>query len=457
MEVGAPACLAGFLVWRATAGGLWFGPDARAYHDAARSFAETGGVWIHNACGVPIWLTTFPPLFPIVAALGAVFGADLLTWGRVLNCLCAAASAALLAATVRGIRGSAVAALLAGLALAVSPNFLDAHRSFLSEPLFYALVFGAVYSTSRGGGLGAAALFGLAAVVRFAGVPFVAAGAWLEWRTKRSLRAALAYVAVGAAPSVMATAANFYFAGRGSDRQFVFDPIGVAYVRQGLSVMTGWARLEWLPLVTQAGLVLCVAVWLAVRGRKGFSIILIAGYMALLVATRLWMDAQVELFPRYMVPVFGLALVALCEAGVWRVQLLFGSLVALHAPSAFGPPAELAVKYNSNHTAWRQSATLRQAAGLQGIACRYGSRPDVIHLHLGQPAEWLPRRQKGYTKVEDPNWCEAVRERKRPAAFLYFDVHSLDENALVSADELERCIGTLERIRLNDGEILVAR
>lgn len=457
MEVGAPACLAGYLVWRATAGGLWFGPDARAYHDAARSFAETGGLWIHDACGGLVWLTTFPPLFPIVAALGAVFGADLLTWGRVLNCLCAAASAALLAATVRGIRGSAVAGLLAGLALAVLPDFLDAHRSFLSEPLFYALVFGAVCLTSRGGGLWAAALFGLAAVVRFAGVPFVAAGAWLEWRTKRSLRAALAYVAVGAAPSAMASAANFYFAGRGSDRQFAFDPIGVAYVRQGLSVMTEWARLEWLPLVVQAGIVLCAAVWLVVRGRKGFAMIFAAGYMALLVATRLWMDAQVELFPRYLVPVFGLALVALCEANAWRVHLLFALLVAIHAGSAFSPPAVLAAKYNSNHPAWRQSATLQHAGGLQGITCRFGSRPDLIHLHLGKPAEWLPRRLKGYTKIEDSNWCEAVHARKRPAAFVYFDVHALDENALVSADELERCIGTVERIRLSDGEVLVAR
>jgi hypothetical protein len=457
MEMGGPACLAGILVWRATAGGLWFGPDARAYHDAARSFAETGGLWIHDACGGLVWLATFPPLFPIVASLGAVFGADLLTWGRVLNCLCAAASAGMLAAAVRGVGGSAVTGLLAGLALALQPDFLNAHRSFLSEPLFYALVFAAVYLLSRGGGLGAAALFGLAAAVRFAGVPFVAAGAWLEWRTKRSFPAALAFAAVGAAPPVIATAANLYFAGRGSDRQFTFDPIGVAYVRQGLSVITGWARLEWLPLGVQAGIVLVAAVWLVVRGRKGFAMILAAGYMALLVATRLWLDAQVELFPRYLVPVFGLALVALCEAAVWRAQLLFALLAAIHASRSFGPPDLLAAKYNSNHPAWRQSATLQHAAGLQGIACHYGSRPDLIHLHLGKPAEWIPRRLKGYTKTEDSSWCAEVRGGKRPAAFLYFDIHEPDENALVSRDELERCLGAVERIRLADGEVLVAR
>lgn len=456
-----PACLAGLLVWRATASGLWFGPDARAYHDAARSFAETGGLWSHDACGGSVWLTTFPPLFPLVAGLGALFGLDLMAWGRILNCLCAAVSAGFLTAAARTISGSAAAGWLAGTALALLPDFVDAHRSFLSEPMFYALFFAGLYFLSRGRMLGASSLFGLSAAVRFAGAPLVAACAWLEWRESRSLRAALRVAVTGAVPTLIALAANLYFAGRTSDREIAFDPIGLEYVRNGLSVAAGWVGLGWAPMAAQAA-IFAVVLWLTVRGRNGFAVTLLAAYLAFLLITRLWLDSQVELLPRYMVPAFALLLLAFCD-GV-RGEALFLSATALFVVfrlvGAFAPPVMLTAKYNSNHPYWAQSETLRRASELREISCRYASRPDLIYLQLAKPAEWLPRRQKGYTKIEDRSWCENVRSglaKKHPAAFLFFDIHALDENAQVTADELSQCIGPSERTRLADGEIIVVR
>ncbi len=474
----APACLASYLVWRATASGLWFSPDGSFYLDAANSLASTGRPWIHDACGRKLWMNTFPPLFPMVAGLGIAAGVDAFVFVRLLNTLCAALSAGLLACTVGAAAGSLRAGMLAGALLAVLPDFVEAHRSFLSEPLYFALLAGAflliesgLRTNSTRKLLAAAALLGLGAATRYAGTPLLIAVPCCVWAATRRARVAVALLLTAVAPLALILAANAHFATAATDRQLAFTAFDPGYLTHGLAVAAAWLRLGWLPPVLQA--VTCGALLAGLTvlcWRRGWrrrisiswvALLCAAAYLMFVLAMRLYVDSAIELEPRQTLPLFPLLTIAF-GATVSR-RWLVGSLLlllAMQSGGALRQPPVRGVKANSNDPAWRNSSTLGYAAQLQGIVCRYANAPDVVYRQIGKPATWLPRSQRDYTRWSDPEWCretKAMLGKSGPAAFIFLDRFGERYNAQVTEAELAQCLETAGRVRLDDGTVLTVR
>jgi hypothetical protein len=172
--------------------GLGVSTDSVAYIAEARSFRDgrplelpVGIYEIYEDVEIgrdSIAAAHFPPLFPVVLALGGADD-DPASSGRALNALLLAATVLLVAFMVERHTGSRGAALLAASFIALSPALLRTHAMVWSEPLFIALgvlgllVLARYLEEGRVSTLvTASVVLGLAWLTRYAGIAFVLTG-----------------------------------------------------------------------------------------------------------------------------------------------------------------------------------------------------------------------------------------------------------------------------------------
>ena len=197
--------------------------DAIDYDRTAATLLDTGSWPTSEVFSAPHGPTAYrPPGFPL--ALAAVYGivgtGDAQTrWdaGRVLEALLGALAVALIGAIAARLWGRGAALIAAGIA-AVYPPLLLVGSSLLSEPLFIALILGAVLATLRhreDGGLRwaaiAGALIGLCALTRGNGIALalpLALAVSTGRPRRRALRAPLTLLAVCALTLVPWTLRN---------------------------------------------------------------------------------------------------------------------------------------------------------------------------------------------------------------------------------------------------------
>lgn len=125
--------------------GLSISPDSADYLSAARTLAL--GLGFVGYAGEPI--TSWPPLFPMILALFQQLGLSPLGTARLFNALLWGATTLLVATWVASVTRSAMLALLAALWVALSPTLLYYASMLWSEPLFVALLVGALFSLTR--------------------------------------------------------------------------------------------------------------------------------------------------------------------------------------------------------------------------------------------------------------------------------------------------------------------
>jgi hypothetical protein len=253
------------------------------------------------------------------------------------------------------------------------------------------------------------------------------------------------------------------FAGRGSDRAFVYTPIHSASVAEASQSIAGWFGLAhlppWLRLVLILGALALLTPRLWRQQYRGPIVALSAlAYVGMLLVTRLFFDTGVSLTTRMAIPLFGMLLFAL-SAAVPRAGLIaiLASLTAVHAGTLSLDPDSAIGGGNSNHPSWRRSEVLARLSALPDIRCRYGTSPDAVYLHTGKPVNWVPRRLQGYSNRQATTWCDllkaTVRERG-PAAFAFFDVDR-NRNMQVTEGELSECLEDVTRLRLSDGVLIL--
>jgi hypothetical protein len=475
LAVVASCCLAAYVVWRATAAGLTFTPDGVAYLEAARSFAVEGRLWLPTDCGLShTWLNAYAPLYPVLIGLGIKAGWDPFGWARVLNILCAAlATAAAAWATLR-LSGSALAALLAGCAIAMLPESLANYRSIQSEPPCIALVMMGLLALEIGLSTRsirtvwlAALSLGLAAVARYGALPLLAPAALFVWLMARRIRPVIEFLAVGTIPTVIVALVNRYFSGGAPPRPFALH---LPHAREFVNAAKTIA--EWFSAATASGIweTVLVAVGLAAttafvfrrgnfRGGAALALALLFTHMLVILAARTFFDITVDLGDqRQLILLFSLWIVALGGAlPLWLLIPVLAFFPAIHLRDAVHRPAAVKAEYNSNHPSWRGSETLARAGALDPGVCLYASRPDVIYRRFNRPVEWLPQRVEWFTARPQP-WCLTAKEslaRHPRSAYLFFDTSS-DIGSVVSEPELTDCLRHTVRIRLRDGTILLA-
>jgi 4-amino-4-deoxy-L-arabinose transferase-like glycosyltransferase len=175
------ATLAAVATWIATRHGPGMSPDSVTYLSAARNLAAGRGYTDFTGQA----LTTFPPGFPALVALGHVLGASLATAARIVNAASFGAIVVLAWFLVRRHVASPVVALGATALVAISPALINVSSNAWSEPLFCALVLAfllALEDATVPGGRQARSiaitgvLAGLAVLVRYAGLSLLIVG-----------------------------------------------------------------------------------------------------------------------------------------------------------------------------------------------------------------------------------------------------------------------------------------
>lgn len=316
--------LAAWLVLYATRWGPWIESDSIEYIEAARNLAAGKGPVLLRASGEVVPMQLRPPFYSIALAGLLLTGMDAVQAGRIIAVLTFSGILLLTALLGLVVKDRLILPLLLGAYLLTSPPLVIAAARLMSETLFLLLVFlaiglaAAAISGRRSGLLLlAAAISGLAALTRFAGIACVAVIALVPLLDpsrppRRKLGHVLLFLLIGLLPFVLWTL---------SLRLGGYTPGEYALPQGNLwnalqPVRLEFTRLfwEWLPLrflILARGyrprlilllafflILSCLIGWLALRPKKqarrsdpprfvpflGLLLLLFAAFHALLVA-----------------------------------------------------------------------------------------------------------------------------------------------------------------------------
>jgi hypothetical protein len=279
LVVAALAIAGGGLAVRATRGGVGLSNDSFVYLSAARHLVEGKGLLVSPCVSYeagtraapgenPVTLTHFPPLYPAaVAALGRL-GLDLREAARWLNVVLFSVNVAIVGLALIGRSRTGISPLVATLWIVCSFDLIYLHVMAWSEPLSLALGFGGLtllgswldgQGPRTAGLLLAAALAGLAAVTRYAGLVYVIVGVAGLLAIGSSpqmprVRNALLFGGFASLPLLCVLIHNSANAGRVVNRRLEFHPPELARVGQLFDTLVSWVLPANLPAPSRTAL-----------------------------------------------------------------------------------------------------------------------------------------------------------------------------------------------------------
>jgi hypothetical protein len=484
-------------------------PDAVSYVGSAESFALHGQFRIPTAH----WqsrdstsaLAHFPPGFPTAMALPVRMGMDPVQSSRLVG-----ATAAFVTVTTLAFLVGEATAPLAGIFLATALFAMSAmheiHLSVLSEPLFLAflaLTLAAMVKHDERpwlAGLWAA----LAAMTRYAGISAVGAVAlWSAARTgtvgERLRRGALALL-----PAVVLQGLWFVrtklVASAASIRELaLYGNLGPS-IKQGATTLASWlvpdadGALDPADAMPHHGVIAAVVGALlvvivlagalrAMRQRRaergdGSSVtadwdstaalrllaaaaLLIACYLALLIASRLIADPGIPFDERILAPVIvlGTTITATGIALWWRSTraelpkiALCGALLGwwFAAASVMWTDASYVMAWGSDFAGdqWHRSELLAWGRAHGREHPLYSNWPVVAYFYLRRPARDVPRLDETARLRE---FADSVRAHD--GVVLAFDVPGME---YVTVDSLSKVRGLRMIARLHDGAVFAS-
>ncbi|MGH2628628.1 MAG: hypothetical protein ACRDHY_18480, partial [Anaerolineales bacterium] len=417
--------------------GAGISPDSVQYIAAAGSFLE--------GRGLPLEL--WAPLYPVVLAIGEVAGMGMLAWARLLNAALLGANLALAGAIIaRHHPSSRLAPILGAGLLLISEDFVSIHAWIWTEPLALFIGFLGLYWLDRIWGspkataLIAPALFlGLGCLVRYASLPFVAAGllGLLLLGRENPLRTRLTRAAVFGAGALLPTIGWLGYllghTGRVAGRSIQFRPSALDELAGGLRIAADWilpGRVQGEVFRTWVGGALLLA-WavgtLAVlvgrdRTRSeeipadvprsaDLLTLFVFAYTGMIVATRFFLSPSVSISHR----IFSLGYAAIVVGGVayaghaapwvrrlrarpwirWAGAAVTATLFVLWAGLQLTHMLKWASEARSDGLGyatveWRESPLLRFIRDLPAGTPVYSNGPDAIYALTGIAAKPLP-------------------------------------------------------------------
>jgi hypothetical protein len=492
----------------ATRNGVGVSPDSIAYLTAAGHARDGEPMTVMSWEGVPVALTHYPPLYPLVVGLLARTGIDMLTVVRGLDVLCFPALIVMAACVInRGWRPFTASAVLGAAVIASSLDLLAVHVMAWSEPLFLGLglgglclIGGHITRPRRWTLLGAAGAVALASLVRLPGVALIMAGAaslaWgpgLRGATER-WRDALVFGALAAAPLALRMAWNAHATGRPADRQLVVHVLAGWRLRTGILTISSWmlpGASNWLghPALAVLGggmfLLVLVAIVSVVRhasrdgmGTHDLTTTTIGGwfmacYLGVLGLDMVLLDASQWPGDRIMTPLLVAIVVVAFDrlgqletvsgaAGATTRRVVVAASLALVAMGATAQGRFVAAAHaeglSYSGLAWRDSPTLGSVRRTPIDMRLYSNRPDVIRWLTGRNAVGVPFRQGYFTHLPNRTYHadlvaigRAVRAHAAEVVWFTPDVGS--EEFLPSTDEIESGLGLTALERHADGTI----
>jgi hypothetical protein len=431
------------LVLVATHSGIGVSPDSVAYLTGAHSLAGGHG-YSDDTDGHYFAITKFPPLFPFVLSIGERGGLSGTGAARALHVILFPLLVVLTAMIVWRICEDGIATSAAAAIVATSPVFVRSFANAWSEPLFLVITALAILLLHKALGdarwmPGAAAVAGLAALDRYAGIALIGIAALAILLTSRGrgirrLWPAALFGLIASIPLSLWVIRNLTLAGNATERPLARHLINRGQLEAGGATLwsyvtnaCSWKLLDRIPhnLQYATAALLSVAVlchliaWsrtLPDERRQLLYVVMMfaVGYPAFIVTSISIADASTGLDFRILSPLLiaGVILasisivVLLGRFSIVPIVLfviigLTGSIVWAETAGRDG------IDYNSN--AWRHSALMTRVRTLPADVAICTNATDGVHFLTGRPSVSLPYRFHPLTGVPDPHYLEKLR------------------------------------------------
>lgn len=472
-------------------------PDAMSYLGAAQSLVAEGtfrtpwAPWWSALTNQP--LTHFPPGFSTAIAIPVWYGLDAIQGARLVQAFSAGVTALTFVILLWPVAGG-VGAVLAVIALALMPAFVQVHLSVLSEPLFLALLvlllWAMIYRprSALTHGLIAAA----ATMVRYAGIAFAGAAALWALRDKSaSWRLRLTRAAAAIAPSLLLMATWSVTRSHAPGKAETIRKIalygnlmptlreGAKSVAHHLAPTNDWEAVPRTATVL-AIVTLVVLVWSTVRAEgevlpepsrddprwreqrevlRACALLALA-YLALVGASRLFADPNIPLDFRMVVPLAPLAVASVAVVGARAARVISTPAKVLGALAVTGwMGAAVVADYQQVSDAltfggdfgtalWKDSPTLGWVKQQPTSRTIYTNLPCEIWFQLGQESRAIP------TDLADSTMRRfAQRLRDTNGAMVVWWAQSLET---ANSDSVAKRAGLVMVADYPDGTVYVA-
>lgn len=516
--------LAILIVWLATPFGIGINPDSTVYLDAAGSLIEGRGLVVLTGSGEFKPLTHYPPLYSAVLAVvtrvGRLLGeVSIETIARVVNSFLLGANVLLVGIALRSYaRDSHWLPILGASLTLTAPDIITIHTFALTEALFMFLALGGLIALSRfmdtdrrAWLIASAALIALALLTRYVGVTLVLTGVLvLLFVNGRTLRRrsfdALLFGLIACVPMAFWLFRNMRYAEGMTDRDFGFHPVRLRQLAAGLSAVSTWLFLGkvrtdlrvifFVVELAAAGLFVIYllrrrrAIALIskeyldssageekriLRGRFSpmlmiFTVFMVI-YVAFLIFTAFFVDADTVLDLRALVPVHVAAIVLVCGLAwrgftssreVRRIRIVLLALAIILVGSYSIRLGRWLIEARQDgqgyaSRAWRESKTIAHIRKLPAGVPIYSNGYDAIYYLIRRPAIYIPEEVKHGTGRANENYAAEVEGMgkaltEQGGRLVYFN--TLTERwFLPSESELRSRLPLTEMITAPDGSI----
>lgn len=461
------ALVAMLIVLWATPGGLGLTSDSTQYLSASHYLRSGEGLRVHWWEEGTEPLTHFPPGHVIAIATLESAGLTPDASARLVNSAALAAIALLAFGLARRAGNGSTAVGMGGAAAVVlARDVLAANAMIWTEPLYLALMLGALLATARAlerdsmsAVALAAVLAGMAGLVRYVAPALIGAIALSllllgpATRGRRVLRAVV-FVVLAAVPTALLYAFNASQGAHAADRQLVFHPPAVETLLSAVRTAYYWFlplnAPNWLEFLVFVALGIALATlavslyrsWGATsrptagaRDTRLMLAIVVVGYLSFLYAALTLVDAQSTPDNRMLLPVVPplAILIVAALSDLLRVPATRRPAMVMAAALSLGAITSLATwvvltRQNGlgyNAAWWRTSelmATIRQLGPETTV---FTNRPGAILYLTGREVPGIPRLANPNSLRPNVNYASQMaaicdRAANRRIVYAYF-------------------------------------
>lgn len=495
------------LLWMNTPWGIGVGYDSVFYLSAAENFLDGLGLSRIDGFQNVVYLTHYPPLYPLVLAAARYLTASesIAVMARALSVLSFGLLIILIGITVRTFTVSKAAAILSALFALSSPFLLDVHLMAMSEPLFLVLLILMLLTLSQylngseyvwlviSGAIGALVL-----LTRYVGLTAITTGViailiFGPGKMGRRIKDGLIFSFMAIFSILIWYARNYILTGTTTNRTFTFHPPTSERLLSGLVTIYAWMLPSGIPAGIRPiaiGVIIIGGLFLLVFGGYHFwkrryneaviasawKFFIISGlfifiYISSTLLSLTFFDASTKLNNRILSPVYFIGILMLfillwngldlnhCRTGTIIVALLLLGAISFNVAESNELLTEMRLKgLGFTGRRWQSSETIDGVKELPIGGVLYSNEAFPIYFITGRPASWIPENGDSVLGQETNEFYQKIEMMKTAivdtgGALVIFDSRM---NPSVYGSEEELTLGLVLWKDTSDGAIYVS-
>ncbi len=272
------------IILYSTQSGFGLGNDSFFYISGADNIQASLGFSRPAGDGSVKPITHFPPLYSLLLAFVSLLGVETQVAARWLNAILFGANTLILGMILYRLTDSILLALIGSFATLTSPVMISVHSWALTEPLFICFELLAIWFLIKylDGGeratlLLASIMTALVYLVRYIGSTFILTGIIVlllpfgrSWR--RRVIDCILFIATSLVLPLMWMIRNIVVSGSATNRLFMWHPITLDRISEGLNTVSLWLMPSVVPEVVRHPVTIVVMIFLVgVSARQVFS------------------------------------------------------------------------------------------------------------------------------------------------------------------------------------------